>query len=115
MRIIVCGGRDFHDRRALFDALDELHSKAGIDAVIQGGAQGADQLAWLWTIARDIECVSFPPEWKRRGRGAGPARNQEMIDRGKPDAVVAFPGGRGTADMKRRARKAGLLVMEPMS
>ena len=26
----------------------------------------------------------------------------------KPDLVVAFPGGRGTADMVRRARKAGV-------
>lgn len=34
-----------------------------------------------------------------------------MIDEGKPDIVVAFPGGRGTADMVRRARKAALALL----
>lgn len=31
---------------------------------------------------------------------------------GKPDLVVAFPGGRGTADMVKRARAAGVEVIE---
>jgi ABC-type branched-subunit amino acid transport system substrate-binding protein len=35
-----------------------------------------------------------------------------MIREGKPDAVVAFPGGRGTADMVRQARAAGIEVRE---
>lgn len=30
----------------------------------------------------------------------------------KPDLVIAFPGGRGTADMVRRARAAGIEVRE---
>lgn len=50
----------------------------------------------------------------RRGRPynakAGPDRNQRMIDEGRPDLVVAFPGGRGTADMIRRATEAGIEV-----
>jgi hypothetical protein len=35
-----------------------------------------------------------------------------MIDEGKPDLVVAFPGGRGTADMVKRAKKANVEVIE---
>lgn len=35
-----------------------------------------------------------------------------MLDEGKPHLVVAFPGGRGTADMIDRARSAGVRVME---
>ncbi len=35
-----------------------------------------------------------------------------MIDEGKPDLVIAFPGRRGTADMKARALKAGIAVIE---
>jgi hypothetical protein len=31
-----------------------------------------------------------------------------MLNEGKPDLVVAFPGGRGTADMVKRARAAGI-------
>ena len=35
-----------------------------------------------------------------------------MLDEGKPDLVVAFPGGKGTADMTRRAREAGIEAIE---
>jgi hypothetical protein len=35
-----------------------------------------------------------------------------MIDEGKPELVIAFPGGSGTADMVRRARAANIPVIE---
>jgi hypothetical protein len=35
-----------------------------------------------------------------------------MLDEGRPTLVVAFPDGRGTADMVRRARGAGVEVIE---
>jgi hypothetical protein len=47
------------------------------------------------------------------GKAAGSIRNQRMLDAEKHiDVVVAFPGGRGTADMVRRARAAGIHVLE---
>ena len=49
-------------------------------------------------------------KWKMHGKKAGPLRNQEMVDAGT-DLVVAFPGGRGTADLVRRARAAGLQIL----
>jgi hypothetical protein len=57
-----------------------------------------------------VEC--FPAEWDKRGRIAGPVRNALMLDVGKPDLVVVFPGGRGTADCVRQARAAGVQVIE---
>jgi len=35
-----------------------------------------------------------------------------MIKSGKPDMVLAFPGGDGTADMIRRAKDHGLVIRE---
>jgi hypothetical protein len=35
-----------------------------------------------------------------------------MLTEGKPELVVAFPGGRGTAHMMRIAREAGVEVVE---
>jgi hypothetical protein len=35
-----------------------------------------------------------------------------MLDEWQPDGVIAFPGGRGTADMTRRAKESGLKVWE---
>jgi hypothetical protein len=52
----------------------------------------------------------YKAEWDKHGRAAGPIRNQQMLDDGKPDLVLAFAGGRGTDDMCRRAREAGIEV-----
>ena len=54
----------------------------------------------------------FPAAWNKWGYSAGPRRNAWMIEYGKPDHVLAFPGGPGTADMVRRARAAGIPVTE---
>ncbi len=54
----------------------------------------------------------YEADWHEHGRAAGPIRNARMIAEGRPDLVIAFPGGRGTADMVSRARKAGIEVRE---
>lgn len=108
MRVIVCGGREYKDRERLYDVLDGH----GIVEVAQGGAPGADTLAFDWAWSRGVPVKAFPADWKAHGRAAGPIRNQRMLDEFKPDAVIAFPGGRGTADMVRRARAAGVHVAE---
>jgi hypothetical protein len=57
-----------------------------------------------------VPVVRYPADWARHGNAAGLVRNQQMLDDGKPDLAVAFPGGKGTADMVRRARKAGIPI-----
>lgn len=114
MIFLVCGGRDFADKSRLEDALDRLHTKVGITKIIAGKANGADRMATNWAWARGIAWQEFPADWDNHGKAAGPIRNQQMLDEGKPEGVVAFPGGTGTADMIRRARKAGLTVWEPL-
>lgn len=108
MKILVCGGRDFADFVSLVRMMDELKPTF----IIQGGASGADSLAVDYAECLGIPYKTYPAQWSTHGPAAGPIRNQEMIDDGKPDVVVAFPGGRGTADMVRRAKKAGLNVIE---
>lgn len=71
-----------------------------------------DRLAHDWALAVKVKGATYCANWTRDGKAAGPIRNQRMIDEGKPDLVVAFPGGRGTADMVRRAKAAGVKVME---
>lgn len=41
-----------------------------------------------------------------------PLRNKQMLDEGKPTAVLAFAGGAGTLNMVTQAKAAGLLVIE---
>jgi hypothetical protein len=109
MRILVCGGRDFNNRLFLAATLESL---GPITRVIHGGARGADMLAGEWAIENGIPFEVFGADWEKYGRAAGPRRNAEMLAKGKPDLVVAFPGGRGTADMVRRAKAKGVPVKE---
>lgn len=112
MRVLVCGGRDYKDQQFLWDALDALHKTIPHDCmtIIQGGARGADQLAREWCFSREVAYDNYPADWKTHGPAAGPIRNQRMLDAGKPDLVVAFPGGKGTADMVERAKRSGIIV-----
>lgn len=111
-RVLVCGSRDFDDWELLNDALSIVHTRHGIAVIIHGGAPGADTMAGSWATLNGLSTSVFPAKWAEDGKAAGPRRNQRMLEVGKPDMVVAFQGGRGTADMVRRARAAGLRVEE---
>lgn len=109
MRVLVTGGRDYIDELHVFRVLDALNA-AGVDLVIHGAARGADKLAENWAKARSVPFQAYPPDYQKYGSDAPKVRNQRMIDEGKPDVVVAFPGGSGTADMVGRAVRAGIPV-----
>ena len=110
MRVLVCGGRDFSDCGLVWDTLDKLARVEVIDCIIEGDARGADRIAGAWAKRRRVDLKLFPANWLKHGKAAGPIRNQQMLDSAKPDLVIAFPGGNGTADMVRRAREAGIEV-----
>ncbi len=109
---IVCGGRDYSDGERLDDELDLLHAEYEFELIVHGGARGADTLARNWAYQRGVKCRCYRADWECYGRSAGHIRNQQMLDSEKPDLVIAFSGGRGTADMVRRARAEGVLVVE---
>lgn len=123
MRVLVCGGRDADASEVwrwlehcampeITDALSLYKRRAGrITAIIHGGALGADEGAGYWAHGEGIPAVRFPANWRKHGKAAGPIRNAKMIADGKPDVVIAFPGGRGTADMIRQAEAAGVPVI----
>ncbi len=110
MRIIVCGGRDFSDREALFRVLDDLHSTHGFTLLIHGAARGTDRLAGEWAEARGVPCKPMAADWQMHGLRAGPVRNREMLRTCKPEIVVAFPGGNGTDHMIEISMKEGVKV-----
>ena len=113
MRVLVFGGRDYGDRQRVFRALDALHAKHGVSLVIHGGARGADSLGGQWAQERWVPVKVFMADWSTHGKRAGPLRNQQMLDEGKLDSAVGFPGGVGTADMARRLAKAGVKAWFP--
>lgn len=125
-RIIVCGGRDF--ARIVFDndlsdmkravkessllirALNAARDRLYMDVLIHGGATGADTAAASWADSVEMEVIEYRANWTAFGLAAGPIRNQRMIDDGRPDYVLAFPGGSGTSDMVKRAEAASVVV-----
>lgn len=126
MRVLVCGGRNFRSPAQVFRALDDLHSAHRFTALIQGGATGADKFAKEWASAKpEIQRFECKAKWddlshpdaviKTRRDGtkydalAGHRRNARMLE-WKPDLVVAFAGGTGTANMIEQAEAAGVRV-----
>jgi hypothetical protein len=122
-----------------------IHGACGVDKGRLGKSEaqdraewrklkGADGLASEWHRARSVSTSYgpnpgsirlhlYPADWTHHGIGAGPRRNQEMLQRehldvehrpeGPLDLVLAFPSlGPGTHDMTQRARKARVPVLE---
>jgi hypothetical protein len=128
MRVLVCGGRDYSNRDYIWNTLCDIDEQRGpITCVIHGCQTGADSEGMIWAQTCGRLHAPFEPDWydmsepcirrvRRNGQEynalAGPKRNTRMLVEGKPDLVVAFPGGKGTADMVRQARKAGVEVIK---
>lgn len=108
MRLLICGGRDFKDVDFMVEHLESLHRARPVSTVIVGRARGADSIGEAWAEERGIPVDTYPAQWNKHGRRAGPIRNQQMLDEGKPDLVMAFPGGTGTAHMVKIAELAGV-------
>lgn len=111
MKVIIAGGRNFSDKDFLYKYMDQW--KDEITVVISGCAKGADSLGAKWARDRGIEVEPYPAQWSRYGRKAGPLRNIEMLEKGKPDMVVVFKGGTGSAHMASIAKKAGVDTRRP--
>ncbi len=121
MRILVCGGRDFDDYNLLSRTLHEViqstvkspdENMYENTVIIHGCARGADSLAGRWAFTNNIPIKHYPAKWDEYGKAAGMIRNKVMLQEGEPDLVIAFPGGRGTANMVTIAKAVGVKVME---
>lgn len=115
MKIIVCGGRNFHDSALINRTLTAAHRQKRVSLVATGGAKGADRLAARWAKTNGISTRTFHPDWDKHGKAAGPIRNGQMLDETRPEMVIAFEGGRGTRDMLTRAHAAHVQTMEVTS
>lgn len=111
MRVLVCGDRHWTDKDAIRSRLSKLQD-AGYDTVIEGEALGADSIARDEARELGMAVLSFPANWAKYGRAAGPIRNKQMLDEGKPNLVLAFHGNikesKGTKNMLIQAESQGI-------
>ena len=99
---------------------ETLERIANVSVLIHGGCRGAAVMAARigHRLGWEVEC--FPADWDGLGRKAGPIRNQQMLDEGFPQVVLAFHNNlersTGTLDMVKRARGIGvptLVIRDP--
>ena len=117
MKILVCGSRHFDDWM-LLDKTLYIHAPWYVDeenytlTIIEGGAIGADFLSRAWGKKNGALIEEYPADWNKHGKAAGPIRNKQMLDEGKPDLVIAFlaKDSRGTANMIKQAKDANIPV-----
>lgn len=117
MRVLVCGSRDYTNRLLITERLCALQDD-GYDTLIEGEARGADIIAKQAGEALGMIILPFPANWDKYGKRAGYIRNQQMLDEGHPDLVVAFYTGptksRGTQMMVSLASNAGVPIIKYM-
>ena len=101
MKVIIAGGRNYQLTPEDYDRLDDLYMEINITEVVSGCAKGADTCGEQWAGYRYIPIKKFPANWNKYGRAAGMIRNREMAE--YADAVVLFPGGKGTQNMYEQA------------
>ena len=141
MRVLIFGGREFADLKRFAKGTPEHEAKrvewrSAMDylnkltievfahteedeygnylpdiTIISGCAKGADQLGIDFAVVNWTALEEFPAQWDLHGKAAGHIRNQQMLDSGI-DLAVQFPGGKGTADMRRRLDKTGVKVYD---
>lgn len=110
MKVIIAGGRDYKLTAIDHDRLDQAWRSLPITEVVCGCARGADTGGELWGLARHIPVKRFPADWDTFGRSAGPRRNRQMAE--YAEALIAFPGGKGTENMVKQATEMGLKVLD---
>jgi hypothetical protein len=107
----IIGSRNFNDYPFMKERVQEvLSAHPTISAVVSGGARGADAMSERIASEFGLTHQHFRADWGRYGRGAGPIRNQQIID--AADLIVAFPLGKssGTYNAITKAEKANKRV-----
>lgn len=83
--------------------------------LVQGGADGPDLYSHAVGVMLQIPTIiTLPALWNttKPRLAAGPIRNRRILKEFKPDVLLVFPGGPGTADMSKICAKAGVRIIK---
>jgi hypothetical protein len=110
MKVIIAGGRDYVFTTSDIQLLNRLRIQIPITEVVSGGARGADHCGEEWANKHNIPIKLFPANWDKHGKAAGAKRNKQMAQ--YADAVILFPGGRGTDCMFELAGEEKIKIFD---
>ena len=108
MKVIIAGSREITDYDLILRGV--LNAGFDITAVISGGAKGVDTLGAQFANEANLPLFTFPAEWEKYGRKAGPIRNELMAKFGEGLIAVWDGKSRGTKHMIDRATAHGLKI-----
>ncbi len=107
IRVGVTGGRYYRNKSKVWEVLNAAKEKFGDRMfLVVGCATGLDRYARWWAdenLASDKH-KTYYADWDRSGNPAGHHRNYAMAISGL-DILIAFPGGRGTANMVEQVQE----------
>lgn len=108
MILVISGGRNYKLTNEDIELLDSIRHT--ITEIVSGGAKGVDTEAENYAHNHDIKFTKFKAKWHIFGNSAGHVRNRDMAV--YSDAVLLFPGGKGTESMHGFAVELGLVVLD---
>ena len=113
MRIAIVGSRSFNDweyMKQIMTWVTVPYPVWDIDAIISGGAKGADTLAERVAHELGLRLIVHRAEWDKYGKSAGYRRNKLIVD--DANLILAFWDGesKGTAHTIKLAEEAGKTV-----
>lgn len=108
----IVGWRNMSDYDYFCKVVDQYYigSMPHFDAIVSGGAPGADTLAEQYAKQHAISIIVFNANWEQFGRAAGPLRNKQIVE--FADMMIAFlaEGSKGTANSISLAKSKGIPV-----
>lgn len=115
MILAIVGGRKYSDQEQFDKTMAEFTAEHGApEAIVSGGANGADKMAREYANKHGIRLIEHIPEWEKFGRSAGFKRNKLIID--DCDRVIAFwdgesKGTKSSIDLAKKSNKIAKIVL----
>jgi hypothetical protein len=118
LRCLVAGGLDFEDELSLRQVLDWLKPVC----VIHGDREGASRMAGKWAqehgvpeiLVRVSRVFAWRPDKTRSEARSDRLQAQWLFEEGRPDLLVAFPGGTETRRVVDMGRWRGIQQYHPL-
>ncbi len=112
-RVLVTGSRYWTCHVVARQVIARLKARYGEVDIVQGAAAGVDHAFAEAAYEAGCGVASFPADWFKHGKAAGPKRNAEMVAAGADLCIAVhrdLSGSKGTRDCVRQALAAGIPV-----
>lgn len=112
MKIAVTGHQSYGDRLGFYKKLDEIHQIRSISGIIVTHAVGACKYAREWCERRGVALTQMVHDRSMDCRGNIRRHNAVIVEEMRPDIVIMVGDAYSSRDIERRAKAAGIDVIE---